>query len=519
MRVIHLLRHAKSSWEDPNPSTPSGPSLPVGAVPPARWPSTSATRESRWSSSSARRRGAHARRSSSSPRRFRTSPAGLSRNSTSRRGGPPPSASQAAGNGSLGPSHRAQPGPAGAGRRPRRDRRAGGPRPAPGEDAHRRAGHPAGARVALAGPRPRSCRARGVRRPEGARLIGDHRLGGEPAVPLAGGALIPLVGLGVWQIPSAGRPSRPWRGRSRRATRTSTGALQPQRGGGGAGGPGDRAPARGGARNDEDDARGRGSRAGAHRQPRAAGARLGRPVPHPLAHRPQRRGLARLRAASRAGLGPGDRRLQLRPRPAAAARRPGHRAAHGYHVNFSPFAFAPEVFEAHRRAGVVLEAYSPLARGRRIDHPVIAEVARRHGRTPARSYCAGPSSATSPPSQSPDGESASSRTTASSTSPSQTRTWLVSTHSDTGACGSSNAARIATTLLLDGGGVGRRGGVPFGRWTDRTGASASTSSPPRRAASRRMAGTFATRFATRLGPSGIVASLDSMNDLESTGYG
>ncbi len=53
-------------------------------------------------------------------------------------------------------------------------------------------------------------------------------------------------------------------------------------------------------------------------------------------------------------------------------------------VDFSPFAFALEVVEAHRRAGVVLEAYSPLARGRQIDHPVIAEVARRHGRTPAQ---------------------------------------------------------------------------------------------------------------------------------------
>ena len=30
---------------------------------------------------------------------------------------------------------------------------------------------------------------------------------------------------------------------------------------------------------------------------------------------------------------------------------------------------------------------------------------------------------------------------------------------------------------------------------------------------------FCNSFATRLGPSGIVASLDSMNDLESTGYG
>jgi diketogulonate reductase-like aldo/keto reductase len=53
-------------------------------------------------------------------------------------------------------------------------------------------------------------------------------------------------------------------------------------------------------------------------------------------------------------------------------------------VNYNPFAFSPEVVEAHRRAGVVLEAYSPLSRGRRIDHAVIAEVARRHGRTPAQ---------------------------------------------------------------------------------------------------------------------------------------
>jgi diketogulonate reductase-like aldo/keto reductase len=53
-------------------------------------------------------------------------------------------------------------------------------------------------------------------------------------------------------------------------------------------------------------------------------------------------------------------------------------------VNHNPFAFSPEVVEAHRRAGVVLEADSPLSRGRRIEHAVIAEVARRLGRTPAQ---------------------------------------------------------------------------------------------------------------------------------------
>ena len=32
----------------------------------------------------------------------------------------------------------------------------------------------------------------------------------------------------------------------------------------------------------------------------------------------------------------------------------------------------------------MLEAYSPLARGRGLDHPTIVAVARRHGRTPAQ---------------------------------------------------------------------------------------------------------------------------------------
>jgi 2,5-diketo-D-gluconate reductase A len=53
-------------------------------------------------------------------------------------------------------------------------------------------------------------------------------------------------------------------------------------------------------------------------------------------------------------------------------------------IDFNPFAYSPEVVEAHRRAGVVLEAYSPLAHGRRIDHPEIAAIAGEHARTPAQ---------------------------------------------------------------------------------------------------------------------------------------
>ena len=53
-------------------------------------------------------------------------------------------------------------------------------------------------------------------------------------------------------------------------------------------------------------------------------------------------------------------------------------------IEFNPFRFSAATLEAHRRCGVVLEAYSPLGRGRAIDHPVVGEVARRVGRTPAQ---------------------------------------------------------------------------------------------------------------------------------------
>jgi diketogulonate reductase-like aldo/keto reductase len=53
-------------------------------------------------------------------------------------------------------------------------------------------------------------------------------------------------------------------------------------------------------------------------------------------------------------------------------------------VQFSPFHFRRTLLEACDRNGVVLEAYSPLDRGRRLDHPVIVEIARRLVRTPAQ---------------------------------------------------------------------------------------------------------------------------------------
>jgi 2,5-diketo-D-gluconate reductase A len=53
-------------------------------------------------------------------------------------------------------------------------------------------------------------------------------------------------------------------------------------------------------------------------------------------------------------------------------------------IDFNPFLFSAATVDAHRRCGVVLEAYSPLGRGRALGHPVVADVARRAGRTPAQ---------------------------------------------------------------------------------------------------------------------------------------
>ncbi len=53
-------------------------------------------------------------------------------------------------------------------------------------------------------------------------------------------------------------------------------------------------------------------------------------------------------------------------------------------VEFSPFLFQRDLLERCRRDGIQLEAYGPLVRGHKLDHPVLARVARKHGRTAAQ---------------------------------------------------------------------------------------------------------------------------------------
>jgi diketogulonate reductase-like aldo/keto reductase len=53
-------------------------------------------------------------------------------------------------------------------------------------------------------------------------------------------------------------------------------------------------------------------------------------------------------------------------------------------VQFSPFEFRRGLLEDCERRGVVLEAYSPLGTGSHLGHATIRQIAERHGRTPAQ---------------------------------------------------------------------------------------------------------------------------------------
>jgi diketogulonate reductase-like aldo/keto reductase len=53
-------------------------------------------------------------------------------------------------------------------------------------------------------------------------------------------------------------------------------------------------------------------------------------------------------------------------------------------VEMHPFVYDPELLDYCSRHGIRVEAYSPLTRGRRLDHPVFAQVARAHGRSVAQ---------------------------------------------------------------------------------------------------------------------------------------
>ncbi len=52
-------------------------------------------------------------------------------------------------------------------------------------------------------------------------------------------------------------------------------------------------------------------------------------------------------------------------------------------VEWSPLLFDPDVYAGHRDRGIVLEGYSAL-RGGTLEHPVVTQIAERHGRTPAQ---------------------------------------------------------------------------------------------------------------------------------------
>ena len=53
-------------------------------------------------------------------------------------------------------------------------------------------------------------------------------------------------------------------------------------------------------------------------------------------------------------------------------------------VEFHPFLYQKELLEYCRAHRIQLEAYSPLARGQRLKHRVIREIAAKYGRTPAQ---------------------------------------------------------------------------------------------------------------------------------------
>jgi diketogulonate reductase-like aldo/keto reductase len=53
-------------------------------------------------------------------------------------------------------------------------------------------------------------------------------------------------------------------------------------------------------------------------------------------------------------------------------------------VQFSPFEFRRDLWEAAEQRQIALEAYSPLGTGRHLGDPRVAAVAERHGRTPAQ---------------------------------------------------------------------------------------------------------------------------------------
>jgi 2,5-diketo-D-gluconate reductase A len=214
--------------------------------------------------------------------------------------------------------------------------------------------------------------------------LSQDRLAGAPAVRLASGALMPLLGLGVWRIP--GRETE-------RAVRwaieagyrhVDTAAAYGNEEGVGRGVRGSGLP-----REDVFVAtKLRPGRGPARRQLEESLRKLGLDrVDLYLIHWAGRGAedlwpeMERLHADGLArAIGVSNYRPELLRRTVASARVPPM----VNQIEWHPGAFSAAELAAHRELGVVLESYSPLGHGRLLGHPGVAQVAERLGGTPAQ---------------------------------------------------------------------------------------------------------------------------------------
>jgi methylglyoxal/glyoxal reductase len=53
-------------------------------------------------------------------------------------------------------------------------------------------------------------------------------------------------------------------------------------------------------------------------------------------------------------------------------------------VEFHPFLYQEELLSFCKNNKIQLEAYSPLTRGKRLNHPTVVEIAKKYGKTPSQ---------------------------------------------------------------------------------------------------------------------------------------
>ena len=205
-------------------------------------------------------------------------------------------------------------------------------------------------------------------------------------IDLADGTAMPLLGLGVWQVPDGPQCVHAVRAALELGYRhiDTAQAYGNERSVGRALRESGIARERGVRHHEVQPRAARPAQRG-RREHRGARGRLRRPVPRPLAGRRGDVGLARDGSRARAQLRAGDRRLQLRPRRARPAdrRRDGH-DRRSTRSSSTPRVYRRALLDACAERGVGLEAYSPLGTGALLRDPVVDDVADDAGRTPAQ---------------------------------------------------------------------------------------------------------------------------------------